>query len=274
MGRAKDIIVKVIPSKIGNEFIKKHHYSKKSTLSKLYFGCFLDNKLHGVLSFGDPIIKKSLMNLVSNSSWNNFIELNRMAFDDYLPKNSESRCISIAIKLIKKNAPHIDWIISFSDATQCGDGCIYRASGFYLTDIKKNFNLFTNGKEVISVIGFGTSKEIRKRLNHDGKTGHRKFLRQIGYYPSTGYQLRYIYLINKNCDLLCKSIPFSEIDKLDAGMYKGKKITLQERKQAMEVLKVAQAASSSQEGFDSTPSLKGTLQRKNTDAEARECHTA
>jgi len=239
MGRAKEIIVKVIPSSIGNDFIKNHHYSKKSTMSKLYFGCFLDNKLHGVLSFGDPIIKKSLMNLVTPSTWNNFLELNRMAFDDYLPKNSESRCISVAIKLIKKNAPHIDWIISFSDATQCGDGTIYRASGFYLTDIKRNFNLFTNGKETISVIGFGTSKEIRKRLNHDGKTGHRKFLRQKGYYPNEGYQLRYIYLINNNCTINVPIIDYKKIDELGAGMYKGKKITLQERSQAQEVLPVA-----------------------------------
>jgi hypothetical protein len=29
MGRAKEIIVKVIPSKIANEFVKKHHYSGK-----------------------------------------------------------------------------------------------------------------------------------------------------------------------------------------------------------------------------------------------------
>jgi hypothetical protein len=29
MGRAKDIIVKVIPSKVANEFVKKHHYSGK-----------------------------------------------------------------------------------------------------------------------------------------------------------------------------------------------------------------------------------------------------
>ena len=29
MGRAKEIIVKVIPAKIANEFVKKHHYSGK-----------------------------------------------------------------------------------------------------------------------------------------------------------------------------------------------------------------------------------------------------
>jgi hypothetical protein len=52
MGRAKEIIVKVIPAKIANEFVKKHHYSGKvAPNSKIHFGAFLDNKLHGVLSF-------------------------------------------------------------------------------------------------------------------------------------------------------------------------------------------------------------------------------
>jgi len=38
MGRAKEIIVKVIPSKIANEFVKKHHYSGKIVnLSNLHF---------------------------------------------------------------------------------------------------------------------------------------------------------------------------------------------------------------------------------------------
>ena len=49
MGRAKEIIVKVIPSKIANEFVKKHHYSGKYARSTtLSMGCFLDDKLQFV----------------------------------------------------------------------------------------------------------------------------------------------------------------------------------------------------------------------------------
>ena len=59
-----------------------------------------------------------------------------MAFSEKLPRNSESRAISIAMKLIKKHYPHIDWVVLFADGTQCGDGTIYRASGFVLTDIR------------------------------------------------------------------------------------------------------------------------------------------
>ena len=139
MGRAKEIIVKVIPSKIANEFVKKHHYSGKVVPnSTLHFGCFLDDKLHGVMSYGNSMDKSKVKSAVENTGWNEFIELNRMAFDDYLPKYSESRCISISIKLIKKNAPHIKWIVSFADGSQCGDGTIYRASGFHLIGLKIN----------------------------------------------------------------------------------------------------------------------------------------
>ena len=95
MGRAKEIIVKVIPSKIANEFVKKHHYSGKVVPnSTLHFGCFLDGKLHGVMSYGCSMQKSSIIGLVQPCLWNEMLELNRMAFDDYLPKNSESRCIS------------------------------------------------------------------------------------------------------------------------------------------------------------------------------------
>lgn len=138
MGRAKEVQLKVIPSKIAIKFIKKHHYSGKVVNNScLHFGAFLDGNLHGVLSFGASMSKEKIIILVKGTKWNEFLELNRMAFDDYLPRNSESRCIAQAIKLIKKKAPHIKWIISFADGCSCGDGTIYRASNFVLTGIKK-----------------------------------------------------------------------------------------------------------------------------------------
>lgn len=145
MGRAKEIIVKVIPSKVAIPFVKAHHYSGKVVNNScLHFGCFLDGGLHGVLSFGPSTIQSKMLNLVEtenkdpNVKFREFLELNRMAFDDYLPTNSESRCLAVAFRLIRKHAPHIKYIISFSDATASGDGTIYRASGFHLTQINEN----------------------------------------------------------------------------------------------------------------------------------------
>lgn len=218
MGRAKDIVVKVIPSKIANEFVKKYHYSGSFVQnSVLHFGCFLDNALHGVLQYGNSIDKRNCIGFVDtglsiNQGWNSFLELNRMAFDDYLPKYSESRCIAITLRLIKKQAPQIKWVLSYADGTQCGDGTIYRASGFYLCGINKNSTIYE-------------LPDGRSKAKHG--TSKADF---TGAKVKPGYQLRYIYLIDKTCKITLPIIPFDKIDDIGAGMYKGQKITLQERR--------------------------------------------
>lgn len=239
MSRVKEILVKVIPSKIANEFVKKYHYSGKVVQnSSLHFGSFLNNKLHGVMSFGSPLDKSKVIGLVQPSKWNEMLELNRMAFDDMLPKNSESRSIAIAIRLIKKNASHIKWILSFSDGTQCGDGTIYRASGFVLTAIKENDQIieFPDGLRETRLVLTDSRRprriEVAKKYGAiiGGECSLKPFLK-IGAKAVKGYQLRYIYTIDKSCKLTVPILPFSKIDELNAGMYKGEKISLKERKE-------------------------------------------
>ena len=90
MGRAKDIILKVITAKVANSFVKKHHYSGRVVNNSiLHFGAFLDNKLHGVLSYGNPMFKKKIIGLVKPTLWNEMLELNRMAFDSICPENQK-----------------------------------------------------------------------------------------------------------------------------------------------------------------------------------------
>lgn len=243
MGRAKEIKVKVIPSKIANEFVKKHHYSGKVVQnSQLHFGAFLDDKLHGVMSFGPSLDKSKIIGLVEDTKWNEFIELNRMAFDDFLPKNSESRCISIAIKLLKKNAPQIKWIVSFADGCQCGDGAIYRASGFLLTGfstgsmwlLPENLKKL-NGGEIAHRMKVqnkcsGLSRYILSKTKGKNLTIE-QCVNNFGGEVLQGYMLRYIYFIDKSYKdkLTVPILPFSKIDEMGAGMYKGEKITQAER---------------------------------------------
>ena len=241
MGRAKEIIVKVIPAKIAVPFIKKHHYSGKVVNNScLHFGAFLDGNLHGVMSYGPSIDKSKMMNLVWGTGWNEFLELNRMAFDDYLPRNAESYCIGKSIRMIKKNAPQIKWIVSFADACSCGDGTIYRASNFVLTDIKENHNIvqLPTGEKIHKLTLENSANKLRKELNGrsylDVTGGKYDFMKYVGFVHGEvlrGYQLRYIYFIDKKCkeNLTVPIIPFSKIDELGAGMYKGEKITQAER---------------------------------------------
>ncbi len=248
MVSAKDIIIKPIKSNIAREFIKKNHYSGKIVNnSNLHFGCFLNDKLGGVLQFGSSLDKRKTQGLVKNTGWNEFIELNRMAFSDMLPRNSESRCIAICIRLIKKHYPHIKWIISFADGTQCGDGTIYRASGFKLTGVKKQGESYTlpNGESftAITIKLHGYSGGITKFCNKKdfdkiigAKFGSLKTIQKlmdfIGAKFNEGYQLRYIYLIDKTKekDLAVPILPFSKIDEMNAGMYKGERISIKDRR--------------------------------------------
>ena len=210
MSRVKDIELKVIPANIANNFIEKHHYSGKVVNnSYLHFGAFLDKKLHGVMQFGHSMDKAKIQPLVKGTEWNGFCELNRMAFDDFLPRNSESYCIGKALRLIKKNAPHIKWVISFADGCSCGDGTIYRASNFVLTQIKKNATMWINDKgEKKQNMSFHSDRTLKD-----------------GFKRLEGYMFRYIYFIDKRKqkDLMCDIIPFAKIKELGADMYLGQK---------------------------------------------------
>ena len=242
MGRVKEIVVKVIPERIATPFVKAHHYSGKVVQnSQLHLGCFLDGGLHGVMSFGPSMDKRKILPLVKTENtteatkWNEFIELNRMAFDDYLPRNSESRCLSVAFRLIRKNAPHIKYVISFSDATASGDGTIYRAAGFKLTQIKENKTILVlPDGERITILnltnGYHDKERICKKYGLPvwGGASVRPLL-EIGAKYATGFQLRYIKLLTPDCELQVPEIPFTEIDKAGAGMWRGEKITRAER---------------------------------------------
>ena len=271
MGRAKDIIVKVVPAKVANDFVRRHHYSGKVVNnSSLHFGAFLDGALHGVMSYGSPLDKRKVLPLVTPCLWNEMLELNRMAFDDHLPKNSESRCIAVSIKLLKKNAPHIKWVLSFSDATQCGDGAIYRASGFMLTQINNNTENWKlpNGAMVqgCTLRQSGYTSWLKPFISENkfneirsGSTSSKRVLDYIGAEKINGYQLRYIYLIDKTCNINAPIIPFSKIDEMGAGMYKGEKITLAERQQHAAVPHKGEGQATGLDGaFDSTMPLKTT----------------
>lgn len=240
---ARDLVVKVIPSRIANKFIKRHHYSGKVVNnSSLHFGVFLDGVLHGVMSYGSPLDKSKVLGLVEGTKWSEMIELNRMAFDSVLPKNSESRAISQSIKLIKKNAPHVKWILSFADATECGDGTIYRASNFLLTGIKENRNIaiLPNGNKIHKMTLESSPTSAREELGgksyYDvtgGKYDFDAYCKYTNAEIATGYQLRYIYIIDKKSrnKLTVPSLPYSTIDEVGAGMYKGEKITAEERRE-------------------------------------------
>jgi len=223
MGDAKRLIVKPIAAADANRIIQALHYSGKVVQnSQLHLGVFLDGRCGGTMQFGPSLDKRKIQGLVSGTLWNEFIELNRMAFADWLPRNGESRCIGYAMRWMRQQYPHIKWVVSFSDGTQCGDGTIYRASGFALTGIKENSDCMMTEKS--GVVHTMTVKSSRRLMSKHGTWKTAMEAEHGKYTPTVGFQLRYIYFIDPTARerLTVPILPFSEIARRGAGMYKGK----------------------------------------------------
>lgn len=246
MDSAKDIVLKPITAQEANELVRRVHYSGKVVQnSQLHIGVFYNGKLEGAMQFGPSLDKRKIQGLVKDTGWHEFIELNRMAFTDVLPRNSESRALSIGMKLLRKYAPQIKWVVTFADGTQCGDGTIYRAAGFVLTGLTENksilelpdgysFSLPTvcaQGKkggeqirrEVQNRIVSHTTITKGKHIFNTGSTSIKPYI-DGGAKFKEGFQLRYIYFIDPTYreKLTVPELPYSEIERRGAGMYKGK----------------------------------------------------
>jgi hypothetical protein len=229
---AKDIILKPISAGEARATVRRLHYSGKvDPRSQIHIGVFYEGRLEGALQFGPSIDKRKTIGFVRDTAWNGFIELNRLAFSDRLPRNSESRALSVAMRLLRSHAPHIDWVLSYADGTQCGDGTIYRASGFLLTGIKQNSSMWRmpDGEVHAKLVfepGFSPNageNSVKHRYGKSGSETSSRFLQRIGAERLAGFQLRYIYFLNPAAQdrLTLPVLPYSAIDEAGARMYRG-----------------------------------------------------
>jgi len=265
MGKAKAIELRPIPAAQANDLVKRVHYSGKVVQnSQIHIGVFYDGRLEGAMQFGPSLDKRKIQGLVSGTAWHEFIELNRMAFSEALPRNSESRAIAVAMRLLKQYAPQIKWVISFADGTQCGDGTIYRASGFVLTGIKRNDQIWqmpdgttesrlamtnqTRPRRAATLSRFTVTKG---QYVLDGGAASMKNFAAIGAKPLVGFQLRYIYFVDPTCRqrLTVPELPYSEIERMGARMYRGQRL------QAAGAADVAPDDQSGEGGLIPTPPL-------------------
>lgn len=217
---AKDIMLRPITAAEARAVVKEHHYSGKVVNnSQLHIGVFYMGRLEGAMQFGPSLDKRKCAGLVRGTGWHEFIELNRMAFSERLPRNSESRAMAVAFRILRKQAPQIKWVLSFADGTQCGDGTIYRAAGFVLTGIKKN-------GQILALPGGGRiAKKSLDNPNHTGADGRfgSAIAVEAGAVALPGHQFRYIKFLDPEwaARLVPSVIPFDQIPDA-ARMYRGK----------------------------------------------------
>jgi len=145
---------------------KWHYFGEKGFLASYNFGVFFKGNFLGAISYGIPNAR-NIKGLYSSDTQNDFMELTRLALSEDCPKNSESRVISISLKLLKKIKPELKGIITYADTAQNHTGIIYKASNFkYLGLTAQKTDLFVNGIMVGKIKGIKYSQllgEWRKR---------------------------------------------------------------------------------------------------------------
>lgn len=233
MGKAKDIEIKLISRSDSDAIVKRIHYSGTVTQnSQIHLGVFMNGKCHGAMQFGPPLDRSKVLPIVRGATWESVIELNRMAFGEALPRNSESRALAVAFRMFRQRAPQVKWVLSFADACQCGDGAIYRASGFVLTGVKRNQQIIERPDgarataKSLSQVGYSARNEWTEHLGLKpwSSTSITPLL-NAGCKPITGYQFRYVRFIDESwrSRLAVPVIPFDRIPQ-DARMYRGSRL--------------------------------------------------
>jgi hypothetical protein len=155
----KDVLVKVIDSKLAKEYTIKNHYMKTFPIPKVCFGVFYNKRLNGVLTFGlSPSTKQKLQKIIPNIEEGQFIEMQRMNISDILGNNAESFVLGKVYELFKKNTK-IKVILTHAGGCKNDCGIVYQSSSWMYFGKEKcdDFYLTENGeyKNIIAPMRFG-----------------------------------------------------------------------------------------------------------------------
>lgn len=229
---AKRLHVHPISTSDAAKIVRRLHYSGKvDTRSQISFAVSWMGSVEGAIQLGQPIDKRKALPLVADTPWNGMLDLHRMAFSDKLPRNSESRALAVVIRLLKRHSPHLQWIQSYADATQSGDGAIYRALGFDLISIRPNASMWRMPDgEVRAALVFHESFSPSTVSGAKARYGKRQsesvstFLQRVGAERLQGHQLRYFLPLQPGVRdrLTVTPLPYTDITKAGARMYRGR----------------------------------------------------
>ena len=186
--------VKEMPRNNANKIIMENHYSKKFyNASTIHLGVFLNDAIIGVLQYGYAMNPASMAGVVKGTKIDEYLELNRMWFEDDSPPNAKTQALSYSIKYIKRKFPKIKWIQSFADERCNKFGIVYQAANFlYCGEHTSSFweldgETYHNSIMTSEVAGPKGYKKLNAPENKERVKKH------------TFRQFRYIYFIKNNC---------------------------------------------------------------------------
>lgn len=129
------MIFKEIDKKLTHEFILTKHYAQRLPAISWAFGCYINNKLEGVITIGKPASNHLCKGVCGEEYSSKVFELNRICMNEGLPKNTLSQFVSYALKTLKQ---HNLILISYADTGMTHVGYIYQATNWLYTGQTKS----------------------------------------------------------------------------------------------------------------------------------------
>jgi|TARA_B110000977_G_scaffold173385_1_gene226527 hypothetical protein len=125
------MILKIVNKFIAADFISTRHYSAvMPRLTKHFLGCFDNDELVGVITFGwGTRPKHTIQKLFPNLDTKDYFEIGKMCMDDKMPRNSESQLLKLSVKWLKENTS-INYLFTWADGLVGKPGYVYQAANF------------------------------------------------------------------------------------------------------------------------------------------------
>ena len=120
-----------VPFNIARDVFVQHHYLHSAAgATILCFGVFEGGILGGAMSFGRG--PAQACRLVRGASPRDCAALTRLWLSDSLPKNAESRVVSIALRHLRRHTS-LKFVVTYADPAAGHKGTIYRAGNWLFT---------------------------------------------------------------------------------------------------------------------------------------------
>lgn len=183
----------------------KFHYAKSVPVNTFGYSVFNNNKeFCGVVLYGTGANNNIATQYKLKQG--EVIELVRVALNG--KQECTSKCLSISLRLIKKDIPLCKMIVSYADIDQNHTGIIYQATNWTYTGIsmkdKKDCSYIIDGKRI-------HGKTISDKCKRNGfvkNVENAKIVynaKQVTEYITKG-KIKYLYPISSQMKELCKSL--------------------------------------------------------------------
>ena len=190
-----DLLVAPCTRRAAEYAVMNWHYSKKMPTGRtVYFGVWEKESFIGVVVFGVGVTSRIGMRF--DLRLGECIELVRIALKTHFV--TVTKIIKESIKLLRKQSPKVQLIISYADSNQKHLGKIYQASNwFYIgtsqTPMVKTFGKIEHSRTIIHRYG-------RWDLNY------LKTIDPNAEYVKTGIKYKYAMPLNKRMRRLCEKM--------------------------------------------------------------------